>query len=141
MERYYYSAEKGGFFLYSFKEIYEDSANGWPKDVVEITDEQYKNLLNGQAQGKIITADSKGYPVLVDPPPPTQEQLSVAAEAERKTLLAEATVEMAPLLDAVDLDEATEEEKNKLAAWKKYRVLLNRVDISKAPDIVWPEKP
>ncbi|WP_208907139.1 tail fiber assembly protein, partial [Enterobacter cloacae] len=25
--------------------------------------------------------------------------------------------------------------------WKKYRVLLNRVDTSKAPDIEWPEKP
>ncbi|MXE05818.1 tail fiber assembly protein, partial [Escherichia coli] len=29
----------------------------------------------------------------------------------------------------------------KLAAWKKYRVLLNRIDTSTAPDIVWPEIP
>ncbi len=26
-------------------------------------------------------------------------------------------------------------------AWKKYRVLLNRVDTSTAPDIEWPEEP
>ncbi|MEH4949531.1 tail fiber assembly protein, partial [Escherichia coli] len=26
-------------------------------------------------------------------------------------------------------------------AWKKYRVLLNRVDTSVAPDIVWPDEP
>ncbi|HAL6907736.1 TPA: tail fiber assembly protein, partial [Escherichia coli] len=26
-------------------------------------------------------------------------------------------------------------------AWKKYRVLLNRVDTSTAPDIEWPEIP
>ncbi|EKK0235785.1 tail fiber assembly protein, partial [Escherichia coli] len=25
--------------------------------------------------------------------------------------------------------------------WKKYRVLLNRIDTSTAPDIVWPEIP
>ncbi|ELW5865089.1 tail fiber assembly protein, partial [Escherichia coli] len=25
--------------------------------------------------------------------------------------------------------------------WKKYRVLLNRVDTSTAPDIEWPVKP
>ncbi|HGW6773097.1 TPA: tail fiber assembly protein, partial [Escherichia coli] len=25
-----------------------------------------------------------------------------------------------------------------LEAWKKYRVLLNRVDTSTAPDIEWP---
>ncbi|MXE05188.1 tail fiber assembly protein, partial [Escherichia coli] len=29
----------------------------------------------------------------------------------------------------------------KLAAWKKYRVLLNRIDTSTAPDIVWPQQP
>ncbi|MBG6243198.1 MAG: phage tail protein [Candidatus Symbiopectobacterium sp. Dall1.0] len=46
-----------------------------------------------------------------------------------------------PLQDAVDLDMATEAEKTQLVAWKKYRVLLNRVDISTAPDIAWPEAP
>ncbi|HAV9103982.1 TPA: tail fiber assembly protein [Escherichia coli] len=28
-----------------------------------------------------------------------------------------------------------------LAGWKKYRVLLNRVDTSTAPDIEWPTSP
>ncbi|WP_340608936.1 tail fiber assembly protein, partial [Xenorhabdus bharatensis] len=46
-----------------------------------------------------------------------------------------------PLQDAVDLDMATKEEKAALLKWKKYRVLLNRVDCSTAPDIVWPEQP
>ena len=36
---------------------------------------------------------------------------------------------------------ATEEKKSLLAAWKKYRVLLNRVDTSTAPDIEWPTNP
>ncbi|EFE1381709.1 TPA: tail fiber assembly protein [Escherichia coli] len=39
------------------------------------------------------------------------------------------------------MDIATEEEKALLAAWKKYRVLLNRVDTSVAPDIEWPAIP
>ncbi|KKB22881.1 tail fiber assembly protein, partial [Escherichia coli] len=39
---------------------------------------------------------------------------------------------IAPLQDAVDLDIATEEEASLLAAWKTYRVLLNRVDTSVA---------
>ncbi len=38
--------------------------------------------------------------------------------------------------DAADLEIATEEETSLLEAWKKYRVLLNRVDTSTAPDIV-----
>ncbi|HFR1576947.1 TPA: tail fiber assembly protein, partial [Shigella sonnei] len=48
---------------------------------------------------------------------------------------------IAPLQDAVDLEIATEEENSLLEAWKKYRVLLNRVDTSTAPDIEWPEEP
>ncbi|HGZ2335536.1 TPA: tail fiber assembly protein, partial [Shigella boydii] len=48
---------------------------------------------------------------------------------------------IAPLQDAVDLEIATEEENSLLEAWKKYRVLLNCVDTSTAPDIEWPEEP
>ncbi|HAL1866654.1 TPA: tail fiber assembly protein [Escherichia coli] len=36
---------------------------------------------------------------------------------------------------------ATEGETSLLEAWKKYRVLLNRVDTSIAPDIEWPASP
>ncbi|HDK9767978.1 TPA: tail fiber assembly protein [Escherichia coli] len=36
---------------------------------------------------------------------------------------------------------ATEEETSLLEVWKKYRVLLNRVDTSVAPDIEWPATP
>lgn len=46
-----------------------------------------------------------------------------------------------PLQDAIDLTMATEEEKQKLIAWKKYRVRLNRTETLTAWDIVWPKKP
>jgi hypothetical protein len=48
---------------------------------------------------------------------------------------------IATLQDAVDRDMATDAEKTALTAWKKYRVLLNRVDTTKAPDITWPVQP
>ena len=48
---------------------------------------------------------------------------------------------IAPLQDAVDLEIATEEENSLLEAWKKYRVLLNRVNTTTAPDIEWPTGP
>ncbi|EOX9503568.1 TPA: tail fiber assembly protein [Citrobacter amalonaticus] len=65
------------------------------------------------------------------------------AEAEQKKgfLLAEANIALTPLQDAFELDMATDAEKAQLLAWKKYRVLLNRVEISKAPDINWPVPP
>ncbi|QLH61667.1 tail fiber assembly protein [Serratia symbiotica] len=48
---------------------------------------------------------------------------------------------IAPLQDAVDTVMATEEETARLTEWKKYRVLLSRIDVSAAPDITWPDKP
>ncbi|EMP4585213.1 tail fiber assembly protein [Enterobacter hormaechei] len=45
------------------------------------------------------------------------------------------------LQDAVDLDMATDEEKSRYDTWRKYRVLLTRVDTSQAPDINWPDPP
>ncbi|MDC0728857.1 tail fiber assembly protein [Phytobacter diazotrophicus] len=60
---------------------------------------------------------------------------------KRDELLRLAALRIAPLQDAADLDMATGDEKTALTAWKKYRVLLSRVDISTAPDISWPEQP
>lgn len=58
-----------------------------------------------------------------------------AAEMEEASRL------MAPLQDAVDIGKATQEEIARLNEWKEYRVMLNRIDITKAPDIDWPQKP
>lgn len=62
-------------------------------------------------------------------------------EAKKTSLMQSANNQIAPLQDAVDLDMATDVEKQTLADWKKYRVLLNRVDISTAPNIDWPPEP
>lgn len=45
---------------------------------------------------------------------------------------------IATLQDAVDLGMATDKEEKKLPEWRKYRVLLNRVDTTR-PE--WPEPP
>ncbi|HHP3328820.1 TPA: tail fiber assembly protein [Salmonella enterica subsp. enterica serovar Muenchen] len=52
------------------------------------------------------------------------------AEETKSRLLQMASEKIAPLQDAVDLDEATDKEKASLLAWKKYRVQVNRVDTS-----------
>lgn len=69
------------------------------------------------------------------------ETMRARAAAQKKSvLMQQAHDAIAPLEDAVDLDMATDAEKTALLAWKKYRVLLNRVDITQAPDIDWPEE-
>ncbi|WP_348773093.1 tail fiber assembly protein [Pseudomonas sp. MWU12-2020] len=50
---------------------------------------------------------------------------------------------MAPLQDAVDIDEATEAEAALLKEWKKYRIALNRLPDQPAypESIIWPQTP
>ena len=74
---------------------------------------------------------------------PEAEKLFRIREAEetKNSLMQVASEHIAPLQDAADLKIATEEENSLLEAWKKYRVLLNRVDTSTAPDIEWPTVP
>ncbi|MFQ1017450.1 tail fiber assembly protein [Gilliamella sp. BG7] len=63
------------------------------------------------------------------------------ATAQKKQLLNEATTQIDYLQDAIDTEIATDEEKALYSAWKKYRALLNRIDVDTAPAITWPEKP
>lgn len=59
----------------------------------------------------------------------------------KDSLLAQATLAIAPLQDAVDLDDASEEEVALLKKWKQYRVAVNRIDANTAEDIEWPTQP
>ncbi|WP_261372097.1 tail fiber assembly protein [Yersinia bercovieri] len=71
------------------------------------------------------------------------QQAAATQEAEEKKtrLLNAAAAKIAPLQDAVDTGMATDDDFTQLLAWKTYRVLLNRIDTSKAPDIEWPVAP
>ncbi|EIX9287596.1 tail fiber assembly protein [Klebsiella pneumoniae] len=61
-----------------------------------------------------------------------------AADLQKKQMITQASAEISILLDAVNLNMATDEEKFRLTALQAYRVQLNRVDTSLAPDIFWP---
>lgn len=82
------------------------------------------------------------------PPPLTQqeEEEREKSKAEvnvllKKSLFNAATLNIAVLQDAVDFEMATDEELRLLPLWKKYRVLLNRIDANTSADIKWPEEP
>lgn len=77
-------------------------------------------------------------PVPLPPADPAQE-----AQAQIAQLRAIADYAITPLQDAVDIDEATEEDTVQLKAWKKYRVALNRVpeQVGYPETIDWPAVP
>ncbi len=70
-----YSAQTGGFYT---TEIHGTNI---PADAVEITSADHAALLAAQSAGKLIEPDANGYPIAVDPPPPTLAEVQAAAHA------------------------------------------------------------
>ena len=62
-----------------FKDGFFDDAEGGfvPEGAVEISQDKYIELLNGQSQGKQIIADKTGYSVLIDPQPSVAHVLNL----------------------------------------------------------------
>lgn len=137
---YGYSATTNTFYVIEEKDDFQ--ANGtWPDDVTPITDEEW-NTYRVQGQGgKVRGADTQGRPCWIDAPQLTPVQQREIASWEKAARLEMAGKAIAPLQDADDLGVATAEEKALLLAWKRYRVLINRVDAETAPDIDWPVTP
>ncbi|EBT7115325.1 tail fiber assembly protein [Salmonella enterica] len=99
-----------------------------------------ENVTSVSPGGEYLKWDGKAKVWVKDEVAEKAAQLRQAEETKNR-LLQIASEKIAPLQDAVDLDIATDDEKAQLDEWKKYRVLVNRVDISTAPKIDWPKKP
>ena len=123
--------------------LYDDyvKAGTWPKDGIAISDEDAEKFNGGNKPAGKMLGVVDGALAWVDEPPRTPEQRKSDAVNMRTTLREKADAEIAWRQDAVDAGIATTEEAAALAEWKKYRVLLMRVDTDTAPEIIWPEQP
>ena len=129
---YYYSPGNNGFYISGFND------SGMPSDVVEIGQAIFTEYSESPPSGKCRVAGDDGLPLWIDIPAPTQEEI-IAANEDKKTILRSiADSEIAWRQDSDDAGIATEEEAAALAEWKKYRVLLMRVDTA---DPEWPIPP
>lgn len=61
-------------------------------------------------------------------------------KAQKNLLLNEANENISILQDAIDFDMSENGDEEKLKLWKKYRILLNRIDASDI-NVIFPEKP
>lgn len=115
---------------------------------LEITEAQYAEALEALVSGRHVTV-IEGFRIFEAvaeeyvPPELTLEDLRRIALGQRDDLLGIAALRIAPLQDAVDLDDATQEEVSLLKKWKQYRILLNRIhDQPEFPSsIEWPAEP
>ncbi|GLR09055.1 phage tail protein [Mixta theicola] len=127
------------FYSQSVPGFYVEGISNLPEDAKEISETLWQQLLEGQSAGKIIDFTSK--PPALSEYVRTPEDYMTEATAQKTALRLEADNKIAPLDDAIALGIATDEERASYDKWRKYRVLLNRVDISAAPDITWPISP
>nr|DAT50162.1 MAG TPA: tail fiber assembly protein [Caudoviricetes sp.] len=66
---YFYDKKTNGFYIDGIHEI--------PNGSIELTDETYRTLLNGQSSGKQIIANKQGMPVLIEPQPSDAHELNL----------------------------------------------------------------
>lgn len=70
----------------------------------------------------------------------TSEDIIANNELIKSRLLDEANNKLEILQDIIDLDMQENNEDEQLKAWKKYRILLTRIDTNNI-EITWPIKP
>ena len=107
----FYSKSKNGFYS---KQIH---GNNIPADAVEITNEEHASLLDGQSNGKVITADENGYPVLTDPPKPQPKEITTVTMRQARLALLKKE-----LLDDVEALIATHEQR----IWWEYSTTVEK---------------
>lgn len=135
---YYYSAKHNTFIPEALKQDYIDAGTFF-EDAMEVADHVWEEFAgSAPPDGKMRIAGKKGLPAWADIPPPEKDDLIQLATEKKQQLISSVNAAITPLLDAVELGIATEEESESLQTLKTYRVLLNRVDVT-AP--VWPEVP
>ncbi len=137
--KYIFDKKTNAFYPVAMKQEYEN-AEMWPESGVEITEEVFASFQN-PPEGKMLGSDKKGNPVWVDTPPLTHEQLVAIAESQKQALIAEVHKETEMLRTKLALGRIKEDEKALLNAWLDYLDELEAVDVSTAPDIIWPVKP
>lgn len=139
MKNYKWSVKNNAFFPNEM--INEYMSSGWDlTDAIDVSDDIFAKF-QIPPLGKVRSSDAEGMPCWSDAPAPTKEELIVIAEQRKSREISEANAAIAPLQDAVDFDMSTIKETEQLKDWKKYRILLNRIDTSSAPDINWPPQP
>lgn len=77
------------FYSHSVGGFYDPSIHAeMPSDVVEISQEYWRELLSGLSMGKMIVMNDDNYPVLVDRPGPTPAELESIERYWRKQQIA-----------------------------------------------------
>jgi len=141
--RYLYSPTGNTFYETSELPLYE-AAGTLAADLIEVADSVFEEFTQHvPPRGKTRVPGPDGMPIWVESPPPTDAETRASNEALRTYLLRMAGERIAPLADAAELGMATSDENMALAAWRRFRVELRRMEeLPGYPlEVVWPRQP
>ncbi len=136
---YVYRASTGGFYCDELEAEYR-KAGTWPGFFVRVSDDDYRNLMEGVSQGKIIVPNKQCYPVLQERPAPTRDEHIAEAEEKRRALIESALQSISVIqLKQMNGRSLTEKEVTRLNDVLDYIEALEATETDTAPDIHWPE--
>lgn len=124
--------------------FYDDEWHGdsIPAGAVAIDDEHHAALLEGQSAGKRMKLCEQGLPLLVDPAPPTADELAAALRSRRDAALASTDWLVQRHQDQTLFAEATTLTKAQAVALNEYRkALRNLPDAAGFPNVDLPVAP
>ena len=106
------------------------------------TGQEYaKMAIKANEEGKALKSiDGKLMLVDFEPIKISDEQILLQNQLRKTALIKDANEKIAIIQDVIDLDMCESNEEEQLKQWKKYRILLTRVDASDI-NVVFPSKP
>lgn len=141
----YFSATIGGFIPGEWRVDGTYTDETWPTDAVLLTDIESVEFWKRTAPSGKMLGSVKYRPVWVDLPTPTAVEVAsqkagfvAQAKLKKSKLISDASDRIEILKDRI---EAGQDKAAELKLWKSYRIALDDIDVSAAPDIEWPVAP
>ncbi|WP_126722866.1 tail fiber assembly protein [Escherichia coli] len=140
---YFYSPSRNAFYNSELKSDYYDDLDAWPDDCIEVSDAVYQEFYLGYREGYKMVAGTDNQPSWEERPPLTHEEQMEQAEMMKQMRINEANnlINEKQWPSKLQLGRLNEMETTRFNAMLDYLELLENINVSDAPDIVWPLSP
>ncbi|WP_336478722.1 tail fiber assembly protein [Escherichia coli] len=140
---YFYSPSRNAFYNSELKSDYYDALVAWPVDCMEVSDAVYQEFYLGYREGYKMVAGTDNQPSWEERPPLTHEEQVEQAEMMKQMRINEANnlINEKQWPSKLQLGRLNEMETTRFNAMLDYLELLENINVSDAPDIVWPLSP
>ncbi|ENC4848046.1 tail fiber assembly protein, partial [Escherichia coli] len=134
------------FYNSELKSDYYDALDAWPDDCMEVSDAVYQEFYLGYREGYKMVAGTDNQPSWEERPPLTHEEQ--VEQVEQAEMMKQMRINEANNLinekqwpSKLQLGRLNEMETTRFNAMLDYLELLENINVSDAPDIVWPLSP